>query len=181
MDRHGVYAAAVTKRSTWRLFCRRTDALFAGKRLAFDGVALAVAAMCLERPQQDRLPAEKGVAEALAVAGAPELLPGRRPLHRPAHQPPQHQRQRQVEPDQRIGVRPHDVAHLAVVADHDPAVVAGLAFHPVAEQLERHGLPVTAPKQRVELDHTQADLSRQPIGQRAFTRPRCANYDDAPH
>jgi hypothetical protein len=38
----------------------------------------------------------------------------------------------------------------------------------VTEQLDRRGLPVAHPEQRIELDHTQAGLLAQPFRQRAF-------------
>src|SRR6188768_617903 len=123
------------------------DLLVLGHGLAFDGEALAVAPVGLDGPQQNRIATEKSGSEALAVAGAPQILPGQRAPDRAPQQPPHHQRKRQVEPDQRIGGAPREIAHLAVVSDHDPVAVSGLALDPMTEQLERRGLPVAAPEQ----------------------------------
>src|SRR3954469_17893854 len=66
------------------------DRLVLAQTLGVDGKAAAVLAMGLDRPQQDRVPAEEGVAQALAVAGAPQLLPAERAPDGAPQQPPHH-------------------------------------------------------------------------------------------
>src|SRR6185436_260218 len=52
--------------------------LVLAQELNVDGEAMAVAAMGLDRPQQDRLPGEEGAEQRLGVAGAPQILLGDR-------------------------------------------------------------------------------------------------------
>src|SRR6266852_3754859 len=75
--------------------------LVLGEEAAFEGEALAVAAMRPDRPQQDRLAAEERAHQGFAIAGAPEIFPGDRAPDRAAQQAPEDERERQVEPDQR--------------------------------------------------------------------------------
>src|SRR5207237_9345441 len=76
-------------------------------------------------PDEHRLPAEEAAAPALAVA-APELLAGADAADRPPRHARERDPQRQVEPDDGVGAREHEVAELAVVvAVDDPAVHAG--------------------------------------------------------
>ena len=159
MDRHGcLLTPPLTKRSTSRGLFRRTTR-FSLARNSHSSVKFSrLRRWVLSAHSRIDWRLKKDCTKRFAVAGAPQLLLRRDAADRAAQQAPHHQRQRQVEPDQRVGRPPDEVAHLAVVADHDPAVVAGLALDPVAEQLDRRALPVAAPEQRVELDHAQAGL-----------------------
>src|SRR5471030_1280266 len=161
------------------------DRLSLAQELALDGETLAVPAMRLDRVVEDRIAAEEGVTPGLAVAGAPEIFPGRDAAQGAPEQAPHHQRKRQVEPDQRVGGAPDEVAHMPVIARHDPARIsrqgADLVLDTVTEQIERGLLPVPAPEERVEFDHPQAGAGRESFREPALSRSRGAENDNALH
>ncbi len=140
-------------------------------------------AMGLQRPQQDRLAAEEG--ERGSDSGLPvphRFVLRERTPHRPPEQPPHHQRERQIEPDQRVGGAPDEVAHLAVVADDDPVAVAGSRAPPDGETAPEaraaSPCPRTAHRARSGAGH---GLRRQALGQPALARSRGAEDNNAPH
>ena len=73
MDRHGDLRRRRDEALDLALVLQAYHTLLPGETLALDRVLLPIAAMGLQRPQQDRLAAEEGIAEGLAIAGAPKL------------------------------------------------------------------------------------------------------------
>ena len=82
--------------------------------------------MRLQKPQEVRLAREQMLPEVLAVAVV-EFNPRDAAPEGASSQPPEHQQQRVVQPEQRVGPTPADVADRAVVAVGDPAAVGGSA------------------------------------------------------
>src|SRR5437016_1794822 len=67
----------------------------------------------------------------------------------------------------------HQVLGVAAVPDR--------ALDAMAEQLERHALPVAPPVERVELDDAQAGTLAELLGQPALARSGGAENNDALH
>src|SRR5262249_56616696 len=80
-------------------------------------VRAASAPVRLEEPVEERSlrPEHRVLTEVLAIA-VPQHLARDAPPERAGGEPPEHTRERVVEPDDGMGARPDNVAHLPVVA-----------------------------------------------------------------
>src|SRR4051794_26156043 len=105
-------------------------------------------------PGEEALARADEVADELSVA-VPELLTAPKPPPRPAREPVERHAERQVKPDERVGLREHEVAELAaVVAVEHPAVRSrgDRSLDTRAKLVRRRLRPVRSVVQSVELD-----------------------------
>jgi hypothetical protein len=128
-------------------------------------------------PPQDRIAAEKCLAQALAIA-AEQLLAQERPADRPIEGAPQHRDEGVVEPDEYSRPRPDQIAHNAVVAVADPALGRGRGRHGRPELVARRLDPVPPPVQRVELDMRGLQPRRERGGKSGLARAARADHGD---
>jgi hypothetical protein len=114
----------------------------------------------LDRPPEERLAREKLVAECLAISGAgPQLFTGSASTHGASKKAKKDQTERRVEPDHRVGARPHQIARAttSVIPVDDPRVAFDRASHALPEEILGNWIPVRTPVELVELDVRNAE------------------------
>src|SRR2546423_13922394 len=119
--------------------------------------------MRFERPQQEAVARDEMVAERLAVTGAgPELLARSATTQCAREEPSEDHGERWVEPDHGVGARPDQIARAAagVVAVDHPRIASDGARDTLIENLDRHARPVRTPRERVQLDVSDAEPTR---------------------
>src|SRR5262245_36863186 len=115
--------------------------------------------MRLHHPPEERAAPPEGAAPALLVP-APELDVAADAADRAPPQPAELERERQVEPDDRVRLPEHELAELRLVVavDHPPlGHVVHRLEHGCAELLGRRLVPVGPVVERVELDERQLE------------------------
>lgn len=135
--------------------------------------------MRLERPQKQRVSAQELPLKGLAVP-IPQLFAADHPAHAALHQTPQNQGQRQIQPDQRVRLRPDDVTYFGVIPiNHPPLSGQGLP-HPLSENIQLRHRPVRPPVQSIHLYSWRAQPLAQLLGKGGLAHPRHAHHDDPP-
>src|SRR2546421_12173635 len=120
--------------------------------------------MRFERPQEEAVAREEMVAQRLAIAGAgAELLARSATAQCAREEPSEDHGERWVEPDHGVGAGPDEIARAAagVVAVDHPRIAFDGARDTLFENLDRHERPVRTPRERVELDVSDAEPTRQ--------------------
>jgi len=145
-------------------------------------VALPVEAMAGPGPGDDRLARVGGehVGPRLPVA-VPEHLTGDGALQGPAEHLAHHHGPGQVEPDDHLGARPHQIADRGVVAVDDPGVAGRRGGDLPTEVVPRELHPVGLVEDGVQLDGGHADPRGQAPGEGRLSRARVAHDRDPPH
>ena len=69
----------------------------------------------------------------------------------------QNQQERIIQPDDRFGSCPHQIADDAVISRHDPTFSLSRRADAFAEHVERSLLPVWFPMKRVEFDEVEIE------------------------
>src|ERR1700730_5381573 len=82
----------------------------------------------------------------------PDFFFQKRPAEGPAREPPEDERERIIEPDDRVGPGPDNIAHDTVIAVSGPALTYQQPVCALTKDLVRLLSPVRAPVQLVELD-----------------------------
>jgi len=133
-----------------------------------------------EEPADQRIlrPDLQLVPDVFAVA-VPQFLAGEDAPPRPPQQPSQAEPQPVIQPDERFGALPNDVARGVVVAIRDPGGSLGGFFDARAKVHHEGGCPVWLPVERVEFDAGQSQPRRQRPGERGFSRAGGADDGDA--
>ena len=139
--------------------------------------------MCFERPQEEAVARKELVAKRLAIAGAgPELLAASAPPQCAREEPREDRGKWRVDPNHGVGARPNQIARTAtgvVPIDH-PSVAFDRARDALLEYVDWYESPVRTPRERVELDVTNAEPTRQLTRECRLTRARRSDDRDAP-
>jgi len=121
------------------------------------------AAVRLEGPPEERVARKELVAVGLAVARPrPDLLAGADSPQRTFEEPREDHAEWRIQPDDRVGARPHQIAGpaSAVVPVDDPGITFDGLSDALAKHLDRDHRPVRTPVQGVELDVRHAEPTR---------------------
>src|SRR2546423_995948 len=93
----------------------------------------------------------------------------------------QDERRGRVEPDERVGPAPGDVADRRVVAVDHPGIAGRRREDPFAEYRRRCGSPARTVEQRVELDHGNAHPCRECARKCRLSRTAPTSDHDTAH
>ena len=139
-------------------------------------IVAAAAGVGADRPPDDRVAAEQ-LRRAFAVAG-PQLRPAHDAREAAGHDPPRDHGPREVEPHERVGACPDEVADARVVAVEHPRIRCGGSRHPLTEDLVVRLDPAGLPVERVQLDAGQREARRQRPREGGLASAGCADHVD---
>ena len=105
--------------------------------------------------------------EPFAIA-IPKLLLRKSAPEGADSQPPENDRKWVIQPDDRLGAFPDQIADDMIIPRNHPSLSLCCHFDTRSENLKRRFLPVGFPVQRIQLDKIAANFMRQFFVQRGF-------------